>query len=269
MFRVLSILLPLRMICSPMLRIILFLGVLISVSSHCAGQDQILLRGSVYDSSRMVAIPMVRVTSTGGAVTYTDSIGQYRLLVQKKDSIAFFFRGKSTTLFSVKDIKYTQGFDISLQVTVADRYKTLKEVVVIRKTYRQDSIENRERYKKAFEFESGLSTNSGGMNGGAGLDPNSLINLFRFRMRKSMKSLQSRLMAEEAEKFVNYRFNKTIVKNLTALDGYDLERFMLVYRPSYEFTAASPEFQFYQYILDASKLFKKGILPGPDFWSDK
>jgi hypothetical protein len=230
------------------------------------GQTEILLRGTVYDSTRMVAIPMVRVTSTGGNVTYTDSVGQYRIVVSSRDSVAFFYRNRST----VRDIKYVQGFDVSLQITVTDRYKTLKEVVVIQKTHRQDSIENREKYRKAFGFERGLSITTGGdIMGGAGLDPNSIINLFRFRMQRSMRSLQNRLLAEEAEKFVNYRFNKNLVKNLTGLEGMDLDRFMIVYRPSYEFTAATPEYQFYQYILDASRLYRQGILPGPDFWQFK
>jgi hypothetical protein len=234
------------------------------------GQTEILLRGTVYDSTRMVAIPMVRVTSTGGNVTYTDSVGQYRIVVSSRDSVAFFYRNRSTTLFPVRDIKYVQGFDVSLQITVTDRYKTLKEVVVIQKTHRQDSIENREKYRKAFGFERGLSITTGGdIMGGAGLDPNSIINLFRFRMQRSMRSLQNRLLAEEAEKFVNYRFNKNLVKNLTGLEGMDLDRFMIVYRPSYEFTAATPEYQFYQYILDASRLYRQGILPGPDFWQFK
>lgn len=234
------------------------------------GQTEILLRGTVYDSTRMVAIPMVRVTSTGGNVTYTDSVGQYRIVVGARDSVAFFYRNRSTTLFPVRDIKYYQGFDVSLQVTVTDRYKTLKEVVVIQKTYRQDSIENREKYRKAFGFERGLSVTTGGdIMGGAGLDPNSIINLFRFRMQRSMRSLQNRLLAEEAEKFVNYRFNKNLVKNLTGLEGMDLDRFLIVYRPSYEFTAATPDYQFYQYILDASRLYRQGILPGPDFWKFK
>ena len=249
-------------------RIGLILALLLPFS--VIGQTEILLRGTVYDSTRMVAIPMVRVTSTGGNVTYTDSVGQYRIVVGARDSVAFFYRNRSTTLFPVRDIKYYQGFDVSLQVTVTDRYKTLKEVVVIQKTYRQDSIENREKYRKAFGFERGLSVTTGGdIMGGAGLDPNSIINLFRFRMQRSMRSLQNRLLAEEAEKFVNYRFNKNLVKNLTGLEGMDLDRFLIVYRPSYEFTAATPDYQFYQYILDAYRLYRQGILPGPDFWKFK
>jgi ferritin-like protein len=73
--------------------------------------------------------------------------------------------------------------------------------------------------------------------------------------------LQSRLLEEEAQKFINYRFNKTTVRNLTGLQGEQLERFMEMYRPNYEFTAYSTEYEFYQYILDASKRFRRGLLP--------
>lgn len=245
----------------------LILAALLTLALGVAAQEEVMIRGAVYDSSRLVSIPMVRVRSTGGALAYTDSVGHYSIFVKPGDSIAFDYKGKSTNLFPVRDIRYPLGFDISLQVTVADRYKTLKEVLVVGRSYRQDSIENRERYRKAFEFDGGLTINSGGgMMGGAGLDPNSLINLFRFRRNKSMKSLQSRLLAEEAEKFVNYRFNRNVVKNITGLEGADLDRFMVVYRPSYEFAASTTEYQFFQYILDASRLFRKGVIPPPGFW---
>ena len=99
------------------------------------------------------------------------------------------------------------------------------------------------------------------MGGTPGLDPNSIINLFRFKRNKSLKSFQNRLLAEEAEKFIDNRFNKTTVKKLTGLEGEQLARFMEMYRPDYEFTAYSTEYQFYQYILDASKRFRQGLLP--------
>lgn len=119
--------------------------------------SQVWLTGKVYDSTRMVSIPFVKVTSKKGLVTYTDSIGRYGLSIDKQDSISFTYKGKSTSFFPVSTIRYPAGFDISLQVTVQDRYQTLKEVVVIAKSYRQDSAENRERYSKIFGFESGGS----------------------------------------------------------------------------------------------------------------
>lgn len=185
--------------------------------------------------------------------------------VDKNDSIAFTFRGKSTIYFPVKEINYPAGFDIALQVTVQDKYITLKEIVVIKKTYKEDSIANREQYRKVFEFERGglQLSETGTLGGTPGLDLTSLINSFRFKRNKSLRSLQNRLIEEEQQKFVDSRFTKQLVRQITGLAGANLEKFMIAYRPSYELVAYSEQYMYYQYILDASKYFKSGILPKP------
>lgn len=218
---------------------------------------QIWLTGKVYDSTRMVAIPAVKVQTTKGGITFTDSIGRYGISVDRNDSVSFSYLGKSTYFFPVKTITYPAGFDIALQVRVQDRYKTLKEVVVISKSYKQDSVENRERYRQIFEFENaGLQVTSSG-----NLDPNSLIRLFNFRKNKMMRGFRNRLIEEEQEKFVSSRFTKSLVKQITGLNDRDIERFMVIWRPPYELAAFSEEYQFHQYILEASRYFKTGILP--------
>ena len=206
----------------------------------------------------MVSIGSVKVTSSKGQITFTDSIGRYGISVDKTDSIVFTYMGKSTTSFPVKNIKYPAGFDISLQIRVHDKYQTLKEVVVIGKSYREDSIENREKYRRVFEFEGGGLQFSGAS---GNLDPNSIITSFRFRKNKVMRSFQNRLVREEQEKFVDSRFNKALVKQITGLEDQELDRFMRLWRPSYELIAISEDYQFYQYILDASNYFKKGVFP--------
>ena len=235
----------------------LSLLVLLLLATASRAQSPIWITGKVYDSTRMVAIPFVKVTSTQGVITFTDSIGRYGLTVDKKDSIHFTYRGKSTNYFPVSSIRYPAGFDISLQVTVQDRYQTLKEVVVIGKSYKQDSLENREKYKRVFEFEnSGLQITSQG-----NLDPISLINAFKFRRNKTMRNFRNRLIEEEQEKFVSSRFTKSLVKQITGLNDRELDRFMLLWRPPYELVAFSEEYEFHQYILDASRYFKRGMLP--------
>lgn len=211
----------------------------------------------------MIAIPAVKVSSKKGEIAFTDSIGRYAISVDYSDTVFFTYRGKSTTLFPVKDIRYTAGFDIALQVRVQDRYQTLKEVVVIGKSYKQDSVENRARYSKVFNFDrGGLRLSETGSTGGTpGLDLNSLIEMFRFRRNKSMKSMQTRLIDEEQQKFVNQRFTKQLIQQITKLEGRNLEKFMIVYRPPYEFTAFSQDYEFHKYILDASKYFKNGVMP--------
>lgn len=198
-----------------------------------------------------------------GEITFTDSIGRYAISVDYSDTIFFTYRGKSTTLFPVREIRYAAGFDIALQVRVQDRYQTLKEVVVIGKSYKQDSVENRSRYAKVFDFDrGGLRLSETGSTGGTpGLDLNSLVEMFRFRRNKSMKSMQTRLIDEEQQKFIDHRFTKQLIQQITKLEGRDLEKFMVVYRPPYEFTAFSQDYEFHKYILDASKYFKSGVMP--------
>ena len=68
---------------------------LVIFCSSAQAQQEVMIRGYVYDSSRMMTIPQVKVTSTSGAISYTDSVGHYSILVSPRDSISFFFRGKS------------------------------------------------------------------------------------------------------------------------------------------------------------------------------
>ncbi len=225
--------------------------------------SQIWLTGKVYDSTRMIAIPSVKVSSKLGEVTFTDSVGRYAIQVQSNDTIFFTYRGKSTMLFPVKAIRYTSGFDVALQVRVQDKYQTLKEVVVIGKSYKQDSIENREYYNRVFNFDRGgvRISETGTMGGTPGLDLGSMIQMLQFRKNKSIKKFQGRLIEEEQNKFIDYKFNKQLVQQLTKLSGKDLEKFMVAYRPTYEMVSYSEEYDFLKYILEASKYFKEGILP--------
>ena len=89
----------------------------------------------------------------------------------------------------------------------------------------------------------------------------SLINAFKFRRNKVMRGFQNRLILEEQQKFIDSRFTKALVRQITGLTDRDLERFMTLWRPSYEMIAFNDEYQFHKYILEASKYFKTGIMP--------
>jgi hypothetical protein len=47
------------------------------------------------------------------------------------------------------------------------------------------------------------------------------------------------------------------IKRITRLEGAELENFMVLYRPSFEFAQRASTVEFYQYILNASYQFKK------------
>jgi hypothetical protein len=247
---------------------------IICCSVKAQAQD-VMISGTVLDSTRRFIVPAVKVTSTSGLITYTDSSGSYNILVKMTDSIHFTYRNKSTVWFPVRDIKYGYPFDISLQVKMGDKYNNmLREVIIIKKSYREDSLEFRNKYAKTFNSTTGglrMSDGPSALYGGTpGLDPNEIINMFRFRRNRNLRALQDRLLSQEQEKFINYRFSKSLVKRITGLkDGKDLETFMKAWRPDYEFAAYSTEIEFHTYILEAYRSWKQGILPRPNTQDNK
>ena len=236
------------------LKIFFLVGCFFCIADHSLAQ--LNLSGTVYDSSKVNLVEGVRVVSTGGLFTMTDSLGRFRLIVNEKDSVTFVFRNKPTQKFVVKDIPDPSHFNISLHITVKGKYTTLKEVVVRTKLYRQDSIENRQTYADVFDYKKpGLST-SIVPGGGVGADVDELINIFRFKRNRRLKAFQNRLELQEQEKYVNYRFSKYAVRRVTQLDGAALDSFMVRYRPSYEFASMASEQAFDQYLLNSSYDFK-------------
>ncbi len=218
---------------------------------------QIIISGTVYDSTKLYVVPGVIVKSTGGGSTITDSLGSYHINTSEKDSISFYYANKPTQKFPVKLIGSYNDFDISLQVRVFEKFKLLKEIKVFAKNYRQDSAENRLTYSKIFDYQKpGLRSN---LSPGTppGLDINELINIFRFRRNKMNLAFQKRLLENEEDKYVNYKFNKTLLKRVTGLTGVLLDKFIMQYKPPYEFIVTATDFEFYEYILNTANKFKK------------
>lgn len=221
---------------------------------------QFVLSGTVFDSSKINYVPGVTVINKAGKFTLTDSLGRYSLTVTERDSVSFIFRNKATQSFAVRSIPDPSHFDISLRVTYKGKYSTLKEVVVFGKTYKEDSIENRETYAKIFNYEKPTLKTSVSPSGVPGADVDEIINMFRFKRNKRMKQFQVRLEKEEQDRYVNFRFNKTLIKKITHLEGQQLDTFMTKYRPDYEFTSNADELIFNQYILNCYYKYRIELL---------
>lgn len=239
----------------PGFKILLFSFFLIVLSKSAT--SQIIISGTVYDSTRLYVVPGVIVKSTGGSSSLTDSLGTYHISTTEKDSISFYYNNKPTQKFPVKLISNYNDFDISLQVKVFEKFKLLREIKIFSKSYRQDSVENRMTYAKVFGYEKpGIKST---MSPGAppGLDINELINMFKFRRNKMNRVFQDRLLQEEEDKYVSYKFNTTLLKRVTGLTGDNLYKYQMLYRPPYEFIVTATELEFYEYILNTADKFKK------------
>jgi hypothetical protein len=228
--------------------------IIVSLCFASHAQCQYQLRGTVYDSSKTYPLEAVSVMSTAGTGTVTNAAGAYVLNVSEKDSVWFSYLGKPTTKFPVHKINDLSQFDISLRVPV----NVLKEIVVKPRDYRADSIQNRLDYAKAFNFHRPnieSMTSIGSM--GAGIDLDELIRVFQFRKNKSMEHFRERLLQEEKDKFIDHKFNKALVRKLTAFTDEDLENFMAIFRPTYEFTLRSSDYDFQAYIKEAARQYKE------------
>ena len=226
---------------------------------------QVVIRGTVFNMYRTRPLESVTVMSTSGRGAYTDSNGNYVINVREEDSLSFSYLGRATVKFPVSEMNRTTGFDIALHVNATE----LSEVRVAPKNYRMDSLQNRRDYEKAFDFRKpGISLTSPDQGLGVGLDLDALINVFRFNRTRRMLAFQRRLIDDEESKFVDHRFTHYIVKKITHLDGAAADSFMVKFRPSYNFTKTSSDYEFYDYIKEAYQEYKVVNRPRSESWRD-
>ncbi len=233
--------------------LLLFLLVVSSFFTRAWGQE-VTIHGTVYNMYRTKPLDGVSVICTSGRGTATDSNGNYALVVDLKDSIYFSYLGKETMKYPIKDINYYSGFDISLHVDPV----TLKEIRVMPHNYRDDSLQNRKDYEKIFNYKKPgfkITDGSGGL--GAGVDLNSLIEMFERNKINRTKAFQRRLEDEEQDKYVDHRFARSVVLKITHLEGDELDSFMVRYRPSYAFCKKASDYDLYDYIKLAFSEYQK------------
>ena len=205
---------------------------------------QIRISGRVYDISKYRPLEAVSVLTTSGSGTVSDSLGHYTIIVRENDSIWFSYLNRPTPKYPVKSISNYQNFEISLHVTSTE----LKEVKIMPRNYRLDSIQNRQDYAKAFNFQKPGIGSSMSPDGGVGLDITELIHMFQFQRNKRMLAFQNRLLQEEEESYIDHRFNRALIIKLTGLRGEPLNNFIKIYRPTAEFVEKSTDYEFQDYI---------------------
>ncbi len=217
--------------------------------------QEVTIRGTVYNMYRTRPLDAVSVICTSGRGTTTDSNGNYVITVRADDSIYFSYLDRSTVKYPVSTINVFTNFDIALHVDPIE----LKEVRVMPKNYRMDSLQNRRDYAKIFDFKkpSGIKLTSPSSGAGVGLDLDELINAFRFDRNRRILAFQRRLEDEEREKFIDHRFNYSMVKKVTRLEDNELDSFMVRYRPSYEFCEVASDYDFLDYVKLAYQQYRK------------
>lgn len=224
-------------------------------ASNNASAQYFKLKGTVYDSTKTYPMSSVSVLSTSGKGTLTDMNGRYELEVKETDSVWFSYLNKPTVKYSIAKILVSDQFDIALHVNIP----VLKELVIRPRNYKMDSLQNRLDYAKGFNWEKPkIKANVGtDMGSAVGFDLDEIIRMFQFRKNKSMTMFRDRLVRQEQDKFIDYRFSKALVLRLTGLTGEERDDFMLRYRPDYEFCLAVGEYDFQAWIKNCFERYKQ------------
>ncbi len=224
-----------------------------------ANAQSIAVSGVVYDISGRRPIEAVVVSSNSNRAI-TDSLGRYIINVRAKDSLWFTLFGKSTQKYPIDTVEDVHNFNIMIHVTGVD----LPEVHVRNSYYKLDSIQNRQDYAKYFNYQPpGLKLSSNQqLFGSAGLtvgfDLDEIINMFRVKRNRNLLFLQKRLVSQEQEKYINYRYTKRFVQKLTHLDGEPLTKFMEYCKPSYEILGLLNDLELGDFIQRKYIAYKKG-----------
>jgi hypothetical protein len=234
--------------------LILSLSIVVQLNAQ-----SITVSGVVYDISGKRPIEAVVVNSNYNKAI-TDSLGRYIITVKAKDSLWFSLFGKNTQKYPIDTVTDPHNFNIMIHVAGYD----LPEVRVRNSYYKLDSIQNRVDYAKYFNYQPPglkLSNNqqlfgSGGLT--VGFDLDEIINMFRFHRNRNLQFLQNRLVSQEHDKYVDYRFTKRFVQKLTHLEGDPLLKFMAYCRPSYEVLGLLNDLELGLYIEKKYADYKKG-----------
>jgi hypothetical protein len=239
----------------------LILIILLNIISHASFSQKLVVKGMVADKSKINAVKGVTVTSTSGKKTVTDSLGRYSIETGLRDSLFFTYKNKPTEKFPVKKITNTDEFNISILINVEGAIKMLEEVVVVSKSYKQDSVENRERYARFFEPKQSEGIRM--YDGTAGIDMQSIYSIFQFKKRKREKQFRNYLVMKEEEKYIDYRFSRKYVQRLTKLTTPHLDTFMVWYKPTYNFLNSLNEIDLNYYIINANTYYRNmfGLKP--------
>jgi hypothetical protein len=240
-----------------MQRFIFFILLFLLLHSTVQAQS-VLVSGTVYDISGRRPVEAV-IVHTNNNMSTTDSLGRYIINVKAKDSIWFSLFGKNTQKYTLDTIEDKRNFNIMIHVNGID----LPEVRVRNNNYRLDSMQNRYDYAKYFNYQppglklannSTLINPSGGLS--IGFDLVEMINMFRFKRNRNLGFLQKRLISQEQEKYINYRFTKRFVQKITHLEGDNLVQFMDYCKPSYEVLGLLNDLELGYYIQQKYLAFK-------------
>jgi hypothetical protein len=205
--------------------------------------------GKIYLKNTDSTLSGIYVFNSGRNInTISDKEGKYSIGANEGDEIIF-------SGLNIKTDTVTLTFDMIItqyHVELEQKYVTL-EPVSISHSYRVDSLNRRNDYRRIFENTPNITGGNRPTNG-VGISF-SFFSYFSSKA-KAQRKLKKRLLKEEQETYIDYLFSINWVASLTGLKDDSLHMFYYRYRPSYIFCKATDKHSMVVYISDSLKEFR-------------
>lgn len=256
----------------------LSLGVL-GVNHDALAQQMIEVRGLILNADTKQPLPFASISSVKLRKGYpSDEHGRFAFEIERGDTLRVSFLGYREKLIPIVDEIVFQPRDLVVElqprvyemrpVTVRDLRDLpgfIKPVDEDREAIDIIGLPNLpdapRRPLNYYKVSLGLGNGNAGMGFGVGLKGaiTALLSNFDnyYKQLKKLEILEAMERQEKAvEKLYQERFSREWVAEITKLEGFELDNFMLRYRPHPVFLATANEYYLTEYVFEKLELYK-------------
>ena len=222
-------------------------------SSIGFGQQELM--GKIVKKGGTEILPGVTVINRSlGKSNISDMGGNYKILARTGDTILFSSAGYRPDTLVVRPYMLSESWLVDLSPNIV----ALASVNVEEESnYQFDSVKRRDEYRYLLDRKHPIKLmNEKRTNDAPGFN----FSPFGYfsKTEKSKRRLQKRLLKEEEDYYIDYKFPPARVARLSQLKGDSLQLFLRLYRPSYAFCRKAKSEEMLLYINDKLVLFRKG-----------
>ena len=229
----------------------------IMLLSCLSGWAQQFLTGKIRkEASTELLVSVSIYNTTQQKHDLSEENGSYRIQAVPGDRVIFSHVGYKADTLIITTGMLSGDYPVYLE----QKAQTLQAVRVGElNNYQLDSMARRQEYSWIYDHGEQKLVERERKGDGVG------VNLAIFRHTSSIdrqrEGLKKRLIKEEQDDYVEYRYSRDYVAKLTHLQGDSLFRFMRDFRPSYDYCRKAATVDILVFINDSFKKFMKGERP--------
>ena len=219
----------------------------------CPGSAQRFLTGKVLKmGSKEILVSVSIENKTQRRHDLSDERGTFRIQSAQGDVLIFSHVGyQADTIIvdtSMLAADYPEYMEPKAQMLRAVEVGSLSN-------YQLDSMARREEYSWVYDHGTPPRLERKRSGDGVGVT----MNIFRNASKEDQdrEKLKKRLMREEEEHYVDFRYSREYVARLTRLKGDSLQQFMMHFRPTYDYCRKAASVDIIVYVNDSFKKFMK------------